>query len=135
MPVALPFDEYRLPMLQRYFERTIVSAPEYALLSSGMMITSDTNVAPITYTAGCRAERILRHHKSRGYTAVPRCVPMCCSCCFFDMRGSEVVSCQTHNLEAPGSSPGWSTLKIKELRQNLSSFFICRENNGKTHQF
>ena len=33
---------------------------------------------------------------------------------------------KTHNLEVPGSSPGWSTLKIKELRKSRNSFFhVC----------
>ena len=33
---------------------------------------------------------------------------------------------KTHNLEVPGSSPGWSTLKIKGLHQKRSSFFhVC----------
>ena len=31
---------------------------------------------------------------------------------------------QTHNLEVPGSSPGWSTFKIKELR-NSQLLFSC----------
>lgn len=28
----------------------------------------------------------------------------------------------THNLEVPGSSPGWSTLRIKHLREIASAF-------------
>ena len=36
---------------------------------------------------------------------------------------------QTHNLEVPGSSPGWSTLRIKHLREIASAFFfICVDN-------
>ena len=31
----------------------------------------------------------------------------------------------THNLEVPGSSPGWSTLKIKQLRKFVAAFFLC----------
>ena len=33
----------------------------------------------------------------------------------------------THNLEVPGSSPGWSTLKIRELRQVRNSFSFLGE--------
>ena len=40
------------------------------------------------------------------------------------------ISCQllvpqTHNLEVPGSSPGWSTLKIKHLQGFCRCFFFC----------
>jgi hypothetical protein len=32
---------------------------------------------------------------------------------------------ETHNLEVPGSSPGWSTNpRIKELEQSVSLFFV-----------
>ena len=31
---------------------------------------------------------------------------------------------RSHNLEVPGSSPGWSTLKIKHLREIASAFFF-----------
>jgi len=31
---------------------------------------------------------------------------------------------KTHNLEVPGSSPGWSTLTIKELRKPRNSLFL-----------
>ena len=31
---------------------------------------------------------------------------------------------KTHNLEVPGSSPGWSTRKIKQLRNFVTAFFI-----------
>ena len=42
------------------------------------------------------------------------------------------ISCQllvpqTHNLEVPGSSPGWSTLKIRELRIFRDSLFLFGE--------
>ena len=33
-------------------------------------------------------------------------------------------SSATHNLEVPGSSPGWSTLKIKHLRFFCKCFFF-----------
>ena len=36
-------------------------------------------------------------------------------------------SSATHNLEVPGSSPGWSTLKIRELRQVRNSFSFLGE--------
>ena len=32
---------------------------------------------------------------------------------------------KTHNLEVPGSSPGWSTLKIKHLQRFCRCFFFC----------
>ena len=31
---------------------------------------------------------------------------------------------QTHNLEVPGSSPGWSTLRIKHLQRFCRCFFF-----------
>ena len=31
---------------------------------------------------------------------------------------------KTHNLEVPGSSPGWSTLRIKHLRISRKCFFF-----------
>ena len=37
---------------------------------------------------------------------------------------------QTHNLEVPGSSPGWSTLEIKHLREIASAFFFICVNNA-----
>lgn len=37
---------------------------------------------------------------------------------------------QTHNLEVPGSSPGWSTLKIRHLRAIASAFFFVCVNNA-----
>ena len=37
---------------------------------------------------------------------------------------------QTHNLEVPGSSPGWSTLRIKHLRAIASVFFFFCVNNA-----
>ena len=38
----------------------------------------------------------------------------------------------THNLEVPGSSPGWSTLKISNLEEvQVADFSFC-ENNAKT---
>ena len=36
----------------------------------------------------------------------------------------------THNLEVPGSSPGWSTLKVKHLREIASAFFFICVNNA-----
>ena len=40
------------------------------------------------------------------------------------------LSLQTHNLEVPGSSPGWSTLEIKHLREIASAFFFICVNNA-----
>ena len=56
-------------------------------------------------------------------------------CGFIEMKVHGISIFPTHNLEAPGSSPGWSTLEIKQLRQNRSCFFFFLENNGKTHCF
>ena len=39
---------------------------------------------------------------------------------------------KTHNLEVPGSSPGWSTLKISNLEEIQVADFSFRENNAKT---
>ena len=39
----------------------------------------------------------------------------------------EISFFRTHNLEVPGSSPGWSTLKIKELHQNVAPFSLFCE--------
>jgi len=39
---------------------------------------------------------------------------------------------KTHNLEVVGSSPTWSTLKIKHLRVSRKCFFHVRVNNAKT---
>ena len=37
-----------------------------------------------------------------------------------------ITFCLFHNLKGPGSSPGWSTLKIKELRIIVTPFsFAC----------
>lgn len=37
---------------------------------------------------------------------------------------------RSHNLEVPGSSPGWSTLEIKHLREIASAFFFICVNKG-----
>jgi len=42
---------------------------------------------------------------------------------------------ETHNLEVPGSSPGWSTLKISNLEEIQVADFSFWENNGKTQPF
>ena len=42
---------------------------------------------------------------------------------------------KTHNLEVPGSSPGWSTKKISNLEEIQVADFSFRENNGKTVRF
>ena len=41
------------------------------------------------------------------------------------MSKEELVN-DTHNLEVPGSSPGWSTLKIKHLQSFCRCFFFYR---------
>ena len=33
-----------------------------------------------------------------------------------EVKFREIIFCQTHNLEVLGSSPSWSTLKMKQLR-------------------
>ena len=43
------------------------------------------------------------------------------------MKPRKIVFQQTHNLEVPGSSPGWSTLKIRELRIFRGSLFLFGE--------
>ena len=47
-----------------------------------------------------------------------------------DIKNHKTSISQTHNLEVPGSSPGWSTLKDKELRKSRSSFFHVCVNNA-----
>lgn len=44
-----------------------------------------------------------------------------------EVKFREIIFCQTHNLEVPGSSPGWSTLKIRELRHIRNSFSFLGE--------
>jgi len=51
------------------------------------------------------------------------------------MQSHEITHKQTHNLEVPGSSPGWSTLKISNLEEIQVADFSFQENNGKTQQF
>lgn len=41
-----------------------------------------------------------------------------------DIKNHKTSISQTHNLEVPGSSPGWSTLKIKHLRAIVGAFFL-----------
>ena len=43
------------------------------------------------------------------------------------LRGEKL---EPHNLEVPGSSPGWSTLKIKQLRKFVAAFFFICVNNA-----
>ena len=45
-----------------------------------------------------------------------------------DIKNHKTSSSQTHNLEVPGSSPGWSTKKIPNrllFNSLLGIFFIC----------
>ena len=43
-----------------------------------------------------------------------------------DIKNHKTSISQTHNLEVPGSIPGWSTLKIKHLRASRKCFFhVC----------
>ena len=46
-------------------------------------------------------------------------------CNFIDVKVHGISIFPTHNLEVPGSSPGWSTKKIKQLSQKLNCFFFC----------
>ena len=46
-------------------------------------------------------------------------------CGFIEMKVHGISIFPTHNLEVPGSSPGWSTLKIKQLRNFVAAFFLC----------
>ena len=41
-----------------------------------------------------------------------------------DIKNHKTSISQTHNLEVIGSSPIWSTLKIKQLSQKLNCFFF-----------
>ena len=41
---------------------------------------------------------------------------------YTDIKNHKTSISQTHNLEVPGSSPSWSTLKIKQLNQKLNCF-------------
>ncbi len=44
------------------------------------------------------------------------------------MQSYEIIRKKTHNLEVPGSSPGWSTIKIPNrllFSSLLGVFFIC----------
>ena len=43
---------------------------------------------------------------------------------FIAIKNHKISFSQTHNLEVPGSSPGWSTLKTKQLSQKLNCFFF-----------
>ena len=47
-----------------------------------------------------------------------------------DMRSYLLAGSSPHNLEVPGSSPGWSTLKIKHLRVSRKCFFHVCVNNA-----
>ena len=48
------------------------------------------------------------------------------------MKFHKITMEKTHNLEVPGSSPGWSTLKISNLEEiQVADFSFC-ENNAKT---
>ena len=43
-----------------------------------------------------------------------------------DIKNHKTSISQTHNLEVLGSSPSWSTLKIKQLSRNrLTAFFVA----------
>ena len=47
------------------------------------------------------------------------------------IKSYKTIFQQTHNLEVPGSSPGWSTLKIKELQQCNSFLFRHEEKSDE----
>ena len=42
-----------------------------------------------------------------------------------DIKNHKTSSSQTHNLEVLGSSPSWSTLKIKRVCHNRHILFFC----------
>ena len=49
-----------------------------------------------------------------------------CQYTFVKTKAHEISIFPTHNLEVPGSSPGWSTKKIKQLQNLVTAFFfIC----------
>lgn len=51
---------------------------------------------------------------------------------FIAIKKHKISFSQTHNLEVPGSSPGWSTLKISNFEEfQVADFSFC-ENNAKT---
>lgn len=43
-----------------------------------------------------------------------------------DIKNHKTSISQTHNLEVPGSSPGWSTLRIKHLQRFVGAFSFIR---------
>ncbi len=46
-----------------------------------------------------------------------------------DIKNHKTSISQTHNLEVPGSSPGWSTLKISNLEEiQVADFSFCVNN-------
>ena len=49
---------------------------------------------------------------------------------FIAIKNHKISFSQTHNLEVLGSSPSWSTLKIRHLRAIASAFFFICVNNA-----
>ena len=47
-----------------------------------------------------------------------------------DIKNHKTSISQTHNLEVLGSSPSWSTLKVKHLRGSRKCFFHVCVNNA-----
>ena len=47
-----------------------------------------------------------------------------------DIKNHKTSISQTHNLEVIGSSPIWSTLIIKQLRNLVTAFFFICVNNA-----
>ena len=46
-----------------------------------------------------------------------------------DIKNHKTSISQTHNLEVPGSSPGWSTLKISNFEEiQVADFSFCENN-------
>ena len=41
------------------------------------------------------------------------------------MQSHEITHKKTHNLEVPGSSPGWSTLLLQRLTLRRRPLFFC----------
>ena len=44
-----------------------------------------------------------------------------------DIKNHKTSISQTHNLEVPGSSPGWSTKKIRQLQISNCFFVFLRK--------
>ena len=50
-----------------------------------------------------------------------------CQHTFIKAKAQEISIFPTHNLEVPGSSPGWSTKKIRQLQISNCFFVFLRK--------